>query len=178
MRRFAVPELVMGFHPTARGFGWVVFAGPAELFDWGLTYNRGGDKNAACLKQMRLLLERHRPETLVMEGFDRRTGKRASRVGQLCLAVTALADELGVEVSLYWRRDIRKALQLPPTATRQEVADTVARHCWAISHRLPKQRRPWDSVDRRMALFNAAALALTHYCDGTDGVFDRRNGRN
>ncbi len=157
-------EVVMAFHPTARGFGWVCFEAPKAPLDWGLAYVRG-DKNTKCLQQVRVLFERFRPTTLVLERFDRRTGRRASRVVHLCQAVEALAGEFGIEVRTFSRHNIRKAFGLQSASTRQDVAERLAQHIRAFSHRLPRERRPWDSLDRRMALFSAAALALTYYAD-------------
>lgn len=154
--------VVMGFHPTARGFGWVVFEQLAAPYDWGLVYARG-DKNAACLRQLRLLLERHRPEYLALERVEGRTGKRASRLEILRRSVLTLAGEYGVEVRLFDRREVSRAILGHAEGTRQQVAEAVADHVHAFSHRLPPKRRPWESVDPRLALFGAAALALTTY---------------
>ena len=60
------PELVLAVHPTSRGFGWVLFDGPHALDDWGLAYVRG-DKVQACMQRLRVLLERHEPDVLVLE---------------------------------------------------------------------------------------------------------------
>jgi hypothetical protein len=162
MRLFDGSELVMGFHPTARGFGWALFEGPNAPIDWGLAYVRG-DRNAGCLAHLRGLLERHRPDAVVLERFDRRTGKRASRVGRLCQAVAELAEGFGIAVRVYTRPDVRKALALDPDGTRQQTAERVAEHVHAFRHRLPRERKPWESMDRRLALFSAAALVLTHF---------------
>lgn len=157
----ASSELVMGFHATSRGFGWVVFDGASAPIDWGLTYARGS-KNAACIKHLRILLERHRPEALVIEQPRGLVRGQAERMRQLAQSVRALAAEYGAEVRAYERGDIREALGLGERATRHEVAKVVADHIRAIRHRLPADRKSWESEDRRMALFWAAALALTH----------------
>jgi hypothetical protein len=107
------------------------------------------------------VLERYRPHVLCLERFDRRTGQRASRVAKLCQSVTALAQQLSIEVRNISRGEIRDAFGLPASATRQEVAEIVAHQIEALRHRLPHDRRPWESPDRRMALFCAAALVLT-----------------
>ncbi|MFI4973059.1 MAG: hypothetical protein ACHP84_00805 [Caulobacterales bacterium] len=159
----------MGFHPTARGFGWVVFETPSAPLEWNLAYVRG-DKNVACLKQMHGLLARFRPDVLVMERFDHRTGKRAIRVAKLCHAVAAIAQEYAVEVRFLPRRDVRRGLGLPAGATRQDAAERVAGHIAAFRHRLPPERRPWESADRRMALFSAAALVLAYFTIDDEGA--------
>ncbi|MBX3481757.1 MAG: hypothetical protein KF842_15305, partial [Caulobacter sp.] len=81
----------------------------------------------------------------------------------LCIAAAQLAAEMQVTVTWYSRAEVREALGLGPKATRHQVARTVAEHISAFRHRLPNERRPWESVDRRLSLFSAAALALTHY---------------
>jgi len=68
----AIQARVLGFHPTARGFGWVVFEGPFRPIDWGLVSARK-DKNATCLKRLKRLHTRFAPETLVLEAYDRET---------------------------------------------------------------------------------------------------------
>lgn len=154
--------IVLGVHPTVRGFGWTVFQGPSAPCDWGIAYARR-DKNAACLRYLRDLLERHRPEFLVLERATASGRQRYARQAQLSLGMAAVAEEFGIELLEYGREDIASVVLGKPSGTRQEIAEAVAGHVAAFSYRLPKARRAWDSVDRRLALFAAAALALTAY---------------
>lgn len=154
--------LIMGFHPTARGFGWVVFEGPFRPIDWGLVSARG-DKNALCLKRLDRLLERFAPEVLVLEAYDRDTTRRARRIALLCDAARARADERGVETVVYSRAAVRAAFAEVKAITRRQIAEAVARHLEMFRHRLPPPRKPWDSEDARDALFAAAAVVLTHH---------------
>ena len=155
------PERVLGFHPSAHGFGWVVFDGLFKPLDWGLVSARA-DKNATCLRRLEALLNRFTPETLVLEAFDRQTSRRARRITQLCLAVRRAADARGIETAVYNRADIRSAFAEVKARTRRDIAEAVARHLEVFRHRLPPPRRPWDSEDARSALFAAAAVVLTH----------------
>ncbi len=160
------PGLVLGLHPTSRGFGWALFESPGAPLDWGITLVKRGDKNTVSLRHARLLLERYRPETLVLERFDLRTGKRATRMSRLCTAIIELADSFSVSVEIYAAREVKRALGLPEDATRHDMAEVVARHVQAFRHRMPSPRKPWDGADRRLALFCAAALALTCLAEG------------
>lgn len=154
--------LVLGFHPTSRGFGWVAFEGPFQPFDWGLIYARG-DKNAACLNRLEVILDRLKPEVLVLEEFDRRTTRRANRIARLTTSVAAAASMRGVQVVSHTLADIRAAFAETGATSRREIIETVAGHVDAFRHRLPPPRRPWESEDRRSSLFAAAALVLTHF---------------
>lgn len=155
-------DRVMGIHPTARGFGWVVFEGPFRPIDWGLVSARK-DKNATCLKRLDGLLARFAPEVLVLEAYDRESSRRARRIARLGASVQRAADLRGVESAVYHRAQVREAFAETGAKTRRDIAEAVARHLEAFRHRLPPPRKPWDSEDAREALFAAAALVLTHH---------------
>lgn len=158
-------ERVLGFHPTSRGFGWVLFEGPFTPVDWGLV-SAGADKNASCLRRLERLLDRFAPATLVLEAYDRKTTRRARRIADLCDKVQQAADDRGIETAVYSRAEVREAFVEVQAGTRREVAEVIARHFEVFRHRLPKPRRPWESEDARSALFDAAALIVTHLRQG------------
>jgi hypothetical protein len=101
--------------------------------------------------------------TLVLEAFKGSRSSRGQRIRRLCSALTASANARDVEVAIYSRRDIEKALGLASPATREAVAGRVASFIENFAWRLPPERRAWESEDPRLSLFNAAALALSYY---------------
>ena len=163
--------LTFAIHATDRGFGYVAFEGPFTPYDWGIVFARG-DKNAVCLRKIEMMLDRFAPETLLLEAYGKGTSLRSERIARLYRSITSLAAHRSVNVVVYTRTDIRGAFRAVGAITRQEIADAVARHIDAFGHRLPKPRKPWESEDRRMALFSAAALVLTHFRLGAAGLFD------
>jgi Holliday junction resolvasome RuvABC endonuclease subunit len=164
-------SLIFAVHPTSRGFGWVAFEGPFAPFDWALVKARG-DKNAICLRKLEGLIERLAPETLVLEAFGPRTSSRSDRIARLCKALVAHAMNRGIEVVIYTRGDIRACFASVGARTRDEIAAAVVRQIDAFRHLLPKKRRAWESEDRRMAIFSAAALVITHFHYGSGRLFD------
>ena len=163
--------LTLAVHPITRGFGWVVFEGPFSPYDWGLAVARH-DKQIVCLRKIEAMLERFRPDTLVLEAFERNTSARRPRITKLCRAIVSLAADRSVDVAIYRRGDIRACFANVGAGTRQEIAEAVVRHTDAFRQLLPKKRRPWESEDRHMAIFSAAALVLTHYQLGASRLFD------
>lgn len=168
--------LVFAIHATSRGFGYVVFEGPFAPYDWGSVIARG-DKNAVCLAKANKMLERFMPETLVLEVYGKDSSNRSARIAKLYKAITALAINHGIDVEVYSRSEIQASFASVGAVTRQEIAEAVARIVPAFSHRKPKLRKPWQSEDRRMAMFCAAALVLTHYQMGASRVFEDLMGR-
>lgn len=166
------PSLTLAIHPNTRGFGWVAFDGPFNAHDWALIH-ADGDKNSKCLRSVERLFERLQPETLVLEAFERSSSQRADRIARLCRAIVALAVDRRIEVAVYRRGDVQATFASVGARTRHEIAQAVARHVEALRPRLPAQRKPWQSEDKRMPLFAAAALVLTHFQLGATTLFDQ-----
>lgn len=164
--------LVLGLHPTSRGFGWAALDGPFSAFDHGLFTTKGREKNQRCLAQVEHLIEQFAPECLVLESFDAKSSVRSKRIRELCLAIVSRAAERGLTLAVYPRADVQDAFAALGARTRDEIAQVVARHLPMLAVRLPKKRGAGDSEDKRLAIFNAAALALTWYHFGTLGLFD------
>jgi len=170
-------SVVLAVKPTHRGFGWVAFEGPFAPYDWGIVEKRR-KRQEGSLAALEKLIERLHPESLLLEAFERpqwkKTGSKKKPDGtqRVSRAMVALAADRGVDVAIYTRGDVQACFASVGARTRDEIAAAVARHVEAFRHRLPKPRKPWESEDRRMALFSAAALVLTHYQLGASRVFE------
>lgn len=163
-------SLVLGFHPTARGFGWAVFENPFKLVSHG-TYEARGDKNAGSLRKLTWLLKVLAPEVLVLEAFDKRT-LRSERIRKLCLDVVNAAADHGAQLDCLRRSDVQKTFELVNARTRDEIAEAVARHVPTLRAHLPDRRRQWNGEDKRLSVFCAAALVLAHYHNGAAALLD------
>ena len=161
--------LILAIHATSRGFGYVVFEGVGAPYDWG-TVGARGDKNAVCLRKIEMMLERYEPETLLLEEA-RSVANRSARITRLYTAIASMAAHRSVEVAIYTLGQIKTCFAKVGAVTRQDIAEAVGRHIEAFRHLMPKSRKPWQAEDRRMAMFCATALVLTHYQLGEDSRF-------
>jgi hypothetical protein len=164
--------LVLGFHPTSRGFGWAVFESPFKLVSHGTCEPRGG-KNSGCLRKLTWLLKVCAPEVLVIEAFDKQSSQRSERIRKLCLAAVAAAAEHNAEVDCLKRSDVQRTFEFVGAKTRDEIAEAVAAHVPTLRTHLPSRRKPFgDGEDKRLSVFAAAALVLTHYHNGAAALLD------
>ena len=154
--------LVLAVKPTHRGFGWAAFESPFTPFDWGIVEARL-NAEAGALNAFQKLIERLTPESLLLEAFERGDETRPTRLSR---AMAALAAERGIRVELYTRGEVQACFAGVGARTRDEIAAAIARQFEEFGHRLPPKRRPWESEDRRMALFAAIALLVTYYHRG------------
>ena len=154
--------LVFAVHPTAKGFGWVLFESPLSPIDWGLASARTG-RNARLLARFERLLKRYEPAVLILEAYEGRAAGRSDRIKDLCQSMQHLAACQGIETRVYERSAIRLCFASTGAHTRYEIALTIAQRIDALSHRLPRKRSSWMNGDPRQSLFDAAALAVTYF---------------
>ena len=157
------PERVLALHATSRGFAYCVFDGPGTLSDWGIKHVGRGDKNRNCRQIAEQIIARHDPHAIVFEDVTEAGGRRSSRIKNLYRDIEKLADRAALECYCYPWLMVFEVFKGGSPRTRRDVAVMLAEILPAIARRLPPKRKPWLPMDPRQALFDAAALGITHY---------------
>ncbi|MGD1083034.1 MAG: hypothetical protein ABR881_32370 [Candidatus Sulfotelmatobacter sp.] len=147
--------LVMGFFPNARGYAFAVFEGPLSPVDWGISEMSGSERTQARLRRLSKVLDRNAPDVLVLRGAPPN-----ERLRQLCKAAAALAKSRGIVTFRVSREQVREAFAYVGSPTRYAIAEAIAKDIQTFAPLLPRPRKIWNGEDRRMGLFDAAALAL------------------
>src|SRR5262249_25604261 len=89
--------------------------------------------------------------------------RETPRVANLNAAIRELADHRGIQMCAYSRGEVRSVFKQHDCPNKQIVAEHIAKHIPAFERYVPPPRKPWMSEDRRMGIFDAAALALVFY---------------
>jgi hypothetical protein len=160
LRRYT---LVMSIYLSTRGFAFVLFEGPLSPFDWGVTESRGNGKDRRCLAKVAAILDRYQPDILVLQDTSPRGTRRVSWVTDLNAAIVELVERRGIPIYTYSREDVRRAFEYLGTTNKHDMAEVIAKHIPTFERYLPPARKPWMSEDSRMAIFDAAALALVFF---------------
>ncbi|MBV9990047.1 MAG: hypothetical protein JOZ72_02035 [Alphaproteobacteria bacterium] len=155
--------LVLAIHPTSRGFGWALFENPMLPVDWGLATVKA-ERSVRSLARFVRLLDRYEPEVVVFEEFEERPARRYERIRELCEDMIQLANARGMRTPVYSRETVRSCFAHTGSKTRHGIALSIADQIEIFRHRLPRERKRWgESEDVRQSLFDAVALALTHF---------------
>ncbi len=155
-------ELVLAAHPTTRGYGWILFDGPHSPVDWG-TVSAKPKRQSRLTSRFERILKRHSPDTVVLEEFDGAAGRRGERAQELSRAMLELARSASLKTAVYPRFTVQARFAGSAANTRYEIAQAVAKEIEALQPRLPNERKPWMPEAHTQSLFDAAALALTHF---------------
>lgn len=153
-------ERLLAIDPTHRGFGFVVLEGGKELLDWGTRY-APHPKDYNAIEKVDQLIDRYAPRVLVLEDPKGEDCRRCIRVEALIEKLAQLGRARSLGVFQYSRADIRLAFASEGARTKQEIAIVLAERFPELAPRVPPTRKLWMSEDHRMAIFDAAALAIT-----------------
>jgi hypothetical protein len=150
---------ILAIDPTHRGFGYVVIEGPDRLVDWGLCQQRSGQRSDAA-HRVRDLVRRLVPDVLVIEDTGHCDCRRSERVRRLLHDIAIAAATLEIRTRLVPATVVRARFAALGAKNKDAVARIVAARFPELARSLPPPRKPWQSEDERMAVFDALALTL------------------
>ena len=136
--------------------------GQRTLVDWGVKGTRL-DKKSETLKKVTELIGHYRPRVLIVEDCRAAGSRRCVRVRHLLNDIHCLAAQEGVRSRKIPPCAAKKVFLAFHAKTKHEIAQVIAAQLPELAARLPRYRKPWMSEDYRMAIFDAAALALAYF---------------
>jgi len=149
---------VLAVDPFSRGVGFAVLEGQDHLIDWGIR-STGRADNAKSARVIDKLIDRFRPDVLVLENCNAAGSRRCRRV-QTLLSRIAATEGRRVLVRLVTRRQIRAIGPLPLTSTKQGRASFLAERFPDLEALVPPARKRWSPEHDRMAIFDALSFAV------------------
>ncbi len=153
---------VLAIVPHSKGFGFAVYEGIKSPLDWGIKRVHG-DKNTGSIAKATALIEQYQPDHLIFE--DVAGTQRCRRVRDLITALVALARRKGIAVAQISRARVRERFGKHGAIRKHEIAAHIAKKTPALRPRLPSARKPWQSEDYRITIFEAAAMAWVWLSD-------------
>lgn len=158
------PELhrVLSLSPHSKGFGFAVFEQQHRPLDWGVKRVRGQQPQLA-LRKVEALIGIYQPEALLLEPPER--PRRSPRIQALAVAIVEHAQLRGIAVVAVNRNAVRVQFEPLGATTKHAIAAAIVQLIPALAPCLPAPRKPWQSEDARMAIFDAVALALCWYAE-------------
>jgi Holliday junction resolvasome RuvABC endonuclease subunit len=153
---------IVSLDPTTKGFGYAILELPFRLVEWGLA-RIAGDKNTDAILRFEQLLDRFRPDAVVLEDTMAPGSRRQPRVRELLDAFTKSARARGIAVYTIARKAVLSCFaSVDGLATKYSIAKRLTEYFPELATKLPPLRKAYMSQDERMAIFDALGLAVTH----------------
>jgi Holliday junction resolvasome RuvABC endonuclease subunit len=165
MKKRDTPTRVLAIDPTSRGFGFIILEGPRLVVDWGVKSGRAAsiEREQQLLSRVGDLIHQYRPHVLILEKTSTPESRRCGRVRLFIGAIENMALWQEMDVRRIPLSQVRRVFLAFGARSKHEIACVIAMHLPEIAVRLPRRRKPWMGEDYRMAVFDAAAFALTYF---------------
>jgi Holliday junction resolvasome RuvABC endonuclease subunit len=132
-----------------------------SFIDYGVMVVKGEKKNAQIRMKVEKLVDRYRPDILVLADVNAKGAHRVHRIKRLHQQIVVLAGKRKLKVVMFSGTQLRAQLLGNPKGTKYEMAEMLAKQFPdELASRLPPKRKPWTSEDARMDIFEAVGLAL------------------
>jgi hypothetical protein len=161
--RSARSNLIMSVFPFARGIAYVVFEGPNSPVDWGICDPHGDRKTHRAIRIIAALVDRYSPDILILRDRASIRPERSWRHAKLVETLKKIADREGISITRFSRDQVRQSFSALGSPTRYAIVQAIAKQVPIFETYVPPVRKIWKAEDRRMGMFDAAALALTFY---------------
>ena len=155
--------LALDVHP--RHFGFVVLEGPKRLLDWGVRNFRAGVNTVKVPagKKLLALLNEFDPSIVVMREYGTSTLRNAAMV-------TTLQNQIKtrkIPIKFISHRTAKITL-VGSHSNKHAVAVVLTKQLPILASKLPPKRKPWESEDYRMSIFDAAALGVAYFSQASE----------
>lgn len=155
-------DLVLALYPFTAGLAYSLFESPLSPLEWGIKDIRGKRKAAVGLEAAQALIERLKPDALVLLDLSG-PPKRSAHVLKLQRLIEGHAQAQALDVHRFTRQQIRAVFKPLGAASRYEIAQVIASKVHAFRNRLPPPRKLWETEPARMGLFDAASLVMAFF---------------
>jgi len=161
----AYEQRILAIDLHQRSFGFVVFEGSQLILDWGARSFRGGVNKVRVpfRAKLAILLEGYVPDAIVLER------PRTARLARIIGKIRAEAKIHKIAVRLVSPKAIEQTF-LGRNDNKDQIASVIAERFPELLFVLPPKRRPWQSEDYRMSIFDAAAVGIASF--GRKAVID------
>ncbi len=147
---------VLSIDPSVAGFGFVVLEDGQRLIDWGVA-RLWSHNSQEFLTRVEAMIERYQPALVVSE--DCSASRRGRRAGSQVALLMAHCRQRQLPVALVTRQAVRQAFS-ETGITKHAIAMAIAMQFPEVEPRLPQRRKPWNSEDERMNIFDALSFAI------------------
>ncbi len=154
--------VVLSIYPNARGFGYAFIENPAEPKDCGVVPILPICNNR-CLARIKKFIAHYEPTLVVLQDFVVDHSRKSKRVKDLVSSIVQFCHDQRLPVREYSQEQIRFVFEQFKALTKREIAECITTWLPQFKDKLPKIRKPWMCEDYHMGMFDAMALAITHF---------------
>lgn len=151
---------ILAIFPNNRGFGYACLEWPNVPVDYAVI-TANPLTNAKLVTHFSTLLELLKPTVVLLRSAaeGQRCGKRNEK---LLAEIAAMAESKNLKTYTYTREQIRYVFAQFGIESKYDIAKHIISEIPELEVYAPKKRKPWESENYTMGIFDAIALAVAH----------------
>jgi hypothetical protein len=150
-------ERILSISLTYRGFGFIIFEDAKIIVDWGHASVFNHDPEI-FEKRIATLIEYNLIETVLSYP----THRRPTQIQKNISSLKKICKLHGVKTKFLSKKNVTDTFEPLGAYTKYQRAGLIVEYLPELSYKLPPKRKPWQSEDLRMSIFDAACLALSY----------------
>ena len=165
MKEIKLTPRTLALYATRRGVSFACFIHPSMVTEWGSKHivSNENEKNAATLRLAKELIDRIRPDVLVIENVEDGYSRRAPRMKPLYRAIARYGEKREIPMHMYSRRELVDVFSAVGASVKHEFNAAIATLIPTLLRWQPKKRTLTDSEVPAQGIFDAASLGLTFF---------------
>jgi|SRR6185437_2455471 len=149
-------------------FGFVVFDGPVALIDWGV---RNFSSREVLREKISALVTLHAPTRILIRCRHSASEEARARTRVAAVVVREEMRRQQVDMENVGTKEVSYFfLSRHQCQTKHQIATKIADWFVELSSKLPAERKKWQSEPYAIAVFDAAATAITYFAREYRGV--------
>lgn len=166
MNRLRDERAILGIDPSSRGLAFSFFEA-GRLLDWGL-HRMSRDQLTAVDE----LLDRYRPDVVILEEPDALRSERRSVMRRLLRRTSTHAASRGIAVIPVSRHEVRQIWAKRGVTSKYVTAAEIARVFPEVDYLVLPPRKSFQTEQARADIFDAISLILHVFGTDSDDTRD------
>jgi hypothetical protein len=150
-------ERILSISLTYRGFGFLIFENGETVIDWGHASVFNHDPEI-FEKRINTLIEYNQVKSVLSYS----THRRPIQIQKNICSLKKICKKHRVKIKFLTQKNVTDVFESFGAYTKYQRAGLIVEYLPDLSYKLPPKRKPWQSEDIRMSIFDAACLALSY----------------
>ncbi len=151
-------ERLLSIYLTYRGFGFTLFEDAKTVVDWGHVDVTGHDPEI-FRKRIKSLIENGQVDSVISySGY-----KRPLPIKNNIKSLPSICKSENVNCKVISKEEVSSVFESFGSYTKYQRAGLVASYLPDLAYKLPSARKPWQSEDLRLSIFDSACLAICYF---------------
>lgn len=155
-------EVILSIYPNSIGFGYAIVDNVKQPIDYGIVNLRMA-KTKRYVNKAKQIIEDFHPTILILEDYQCGSFRKTKRMKRIIQALKEEASKKQIRVRYFSKNNIREAFSAFEAHSKYEIAKVITSWLPELEKIPVYKREAWQSEPYSMTVFDAFALALTHF---------------